>query len=37
MSLRMMGPEPVEIPVSRASTSALLDLLGLADAPQVKV
>ena len=37
MSLRMMGPEPVEIPVSRASAPALLDQLGLADAAQVKV
>ena len=36
MSLRMMGPEPVEIPVSRASAPALLDQLGLADAAQVK-
>ena len=37
MSLRMMGPEPVEIPVSRASTAALLDQLGLADASPAKV
>jgi len=29
MSLRMAGPEPVEIPVSRTSMSALLDQLGL--------
>lgn len=29
MSLRMAGSEPVEIPVSRSSTSALLDQLGL--------
>ncbi len=33
MSLRMAGPEPVEIPVSRTSTSALLDQLGLLGAP----
>jgi LytTR family transcriptional regulator, CO-responsive transcriptional regulator RcoM len=37
VSLRMMGPEPVEIPVSRASTPALMDQLGLADATQVKI
>jgi DNA-binding LytR/AlgR family response regulator len=37
ISLRMIGPEPVEIPVSRASAPALMDQLGLADAAQVKV
>ena len=36
MSLRMAGPEPVEIPVSRASMPALLDQLGLTDAAPVK-
>ncbi len=36
MSLRMAGPEPVEIPVSRTSTSALLDQLGLLGATSVK-
>lgn len=37
MLLRMAGPEPVEIPVSRSSMAALLDQLGLADAAPVKV
>jgi LytTR family transcriptional regulator, CO-responsive transcriptional regulator RcoM len=32
MTLRMMGPTPVEIPVSRASAPRLLEQLGLADA-----
>jgi len=31
MTLRMMGPTPVEIPVSRASAPRLLEQLGLAD------
>lgn len=37
VSLRMMGPEPVEVPVSRTSTAALLDQLGLAEGTQTKV
>lgn len=32
MTLRMMGPTPVDIPVSRASAPRLLEQLGLADA-----
>lgn len=36
MTLRMMGPTPVEIPVSRASAPRLLDQLGLGDAVPVK-
>lgn len=36
MTLRMMGPTPVEIPVSRASAPRLLEQLGLADAVPVK-
>jgi LytTR family transcriptional regulator, CO-responsive transcriptional regulator RcoM len=36
MSLRMAGPESVEIPVSRTSTAALLDQLGLLGATTVK-
>ena len=31
MTLRMMGPTPVEIPVSRASAPRLLEQLGLSD------
>lgn len=31
MTLRMMGPTPVEIPVSRASAPRLMEQLGLAD------
>jgi hypothetical protein len=37
MSLRMMGLEPVEIAVSRASAPAWPDQLALADAAQMKV
>ena len=36
MKLRMMGNEPVEIPVSRASTPILLARLGLADAVPIR-
>jgi len=36
MTLRMMGPTPVEIPVSRASAPRLLEQLGLADAVSSK-
>jgi hypothetical protein len=36
LSLRMMGSTPVEIPVSRASTPKVLDLLGLGDAVALK-
>ena len=37
MTLRMMGPTPVEIPVSRASAPKLLDQLGLTESVPVKV
>lgn len=36
MTLRMMGPTPVEIPVSRASAPLLMEQLGLTDAVSVK-
>ena len=36
MTLRMMGPIPVEVPVSRASAARLLEQLGLTDAVPVK-
>jgi hypothetical protein len=36
LMLRMMGPEPVEIPVSRASTPKLLEQLGLTSMVSVK-
>jgi hypothetical protein len=36
MSLRLMGSTPVEIPVSRASMSKLLDQLGLTDTVPIK-
>lgn len=36
MTLRMMGPTPVEIPVSRASAPKLLDQLGLTESVPVK-
>jgi hypothetical protein len=36
MTLRMMGPTPVEIPVSRASAPLLLEQLGLGDGVSVK-
>lgn len=36
MTLRMMGPTPVEIPVSRASAPRLLEQLGLSDPVSVR-
>lgn len=37
MTLRMMGPTPVEIPVSRASAPRLLEQLGLTDPMPLRV
>jgi hypothetical protein len=37
MTLRMMGPTPLEIPVSRASAPRLMEQLGLGDADAAKL